>query len=144
MSAPAYAYKPQLEPTIDVQDSDSRRRRRRMVKAAGFARTLTWCTIPLVLVLLYVGLMASLTAQTYRLAADQRLHATLVERNNALRSREAQLESVESLQAAARKLHMSEPQKVAYIFSPAAAQSVPRRLALFVQILGVTRWLGVR
>ncbi len=41
MSAPAYAYKPQLEPTIDSRDSDSRRRRRRIVKAAGFARTLT-------------------------------------------------------------------------------------------------------
>lgn len=144
MSAPAYAYKPQLEPTIDSRDSDSRRRRRRIVKAAGFARTLTFSIIPLVLVLLYVGLMASLTSQTYRLALDQRLHASLVERNNALHSREAQLESVESLQAAARKLHMSEPQKIAFIYSPAAAQPIPRRLALFVQILGVTRWLGVR
>lgn len=144
MGAPAYAYKPQLDAPIDAHDSDSRRRRRRFVKAAGFARTMTWCIIPLALVLLYVGLMAGLTAQTYRLAADQRQHAALLERNNALRSREAQLESVESLQAAARKLHMSEPQKVAFIWTPAAAQPTPRRLALFVQILGVTRWLGVR
>ena len=144
MGAPAYAHKPQLEPTIDANDSDSRRRRRRIGRAAGFARTLTWCIVPLVLVLLYVGLMANLTSQTYRLAADQRLHATLIERNNALHSREAQLESVESLQAAARKLHMGEPQKIAFIFSPATVQPMPPRLALFVQILGVTRWLGVR
>ena len=144
MSAPAYAYKPQLEPPIDPRDSDTRRRRRRIVRAAGFARTLTWCMIPLVLVLAYVGLTASLTAQTYRLAAAQREHAALVDRRNALESRQAQLESIENLEAAARKLHMSEPKKVAVIWTPAAATTAPRRLALFVQILGVTRWLGVR
>jgi hypothetical protein len=144
MASPAYAYKPQLDPAIDSQDSDSRRRRRKIVRAATFARVLTLCLMPLFLVLVYVGLMAGLTAQTYRLTADQRLHASLVDRNNALRSREAQLESVENLEAAARKLHMTEPKKVAFIWTPAAAARAPRRLALFVQILGVTRWLGVR
>jgi hypothetical protein len=144
MGAPAYAYKPQLEPSIDARDSDTRRRRRRITRAAGWARTVTWCAIPLVLVLAYVGLTASLTAQTYHLAAAQRMHATLLDRRGALESRQAQLESIENLEAAARKLHMSEPKKVAVIWTPAPAQSAPRRLALFVQILGVTRWLGVR
>lgn len=144
MGAPAYAHKPQLEPSIDHRDSDTRRRRRRIGRAAGLARMLTWCAIPLFLVLAYVGLTASLTAQTYRLAAAQRVHAALLDRRSALESRQAQLESIENLEAAARKLHMSEPKKVAVIWTPAAAPPAPQRLALFVQILGVTRWLGVR
>jgi hypothetical protein len=95
--------------------------------------------------LLYVGLMAGLTAQTYRLAATVRLHTTLSDRNTALKSQQAALESVENLESAARKLHMSEPKHVAYLWLPGTATRLPqRRFALFVQILGVTRWLGVR
>jgi hypothetical protein len=145
MGAPAYAYKPQLEPRIGFADCISRRRRRRVARAAGVARVASVCVVPLVLVLVYVGLMAELTTQTYRLAADQRVHAALADRNAALRSREAQLESVQNLQAAARRLHMGDPRSVAFIWPPAkAAPRAGRPLALFVQILGVTRWLGVR
>jgi hypothetical protein len=144
MGAAAYAYKPQLGPTIDPQETHSRRKRRRNVKVAGFARRLVYCIIPLVLVLLYVGMMAGLTAQTYRLASAQKVHAALTERNNALRSREAQLESVDRLQAVARQLHMTEPAKVAFLSQPSAPQPVARRFALFAGIVGVTRWLGVR
>jgi hypothetical protein len=144
MGAAAYAYKPQLGSTIDPQETHSRRKRRHRVKLAGFARRLVYCVIPLVLVLLYVGMMAGLTAQTYRLASDQKVRATLVERNNGLRSRVAQLESVDRLQAVARKLHMTEPSKVAFISQPQAPQSQARRFALFAGIIGVTRWLGVR
>jgi cell division protein FtsB len=144
MGAAAYAYKPQLGPTIDPRETHSRRLRRRNVKLAGFARRLIYCVIPLVLVLLYVGMMAGLTAQTYRLASAQRTHATLVDRNNALRSHVAQLESVDRLQAVARRLHMIEPSKFAFISQPQAPQMVARRFALFAGIIGVTRWLGVR
>lgn len=144
MGAAAYAYKPQLGPTIDPRETRSRRERRHRIKLAGFARRLTYCIIPLVLVLLYVGLMAGLTAQTYRLANAQKAHVSLIERNNALRSRVAQLESVDRLQAVARLLHMTEPSRVAFISQPQAPQPVARRFALFAGIVGVTRWLGVR
>src|SRR6202048_4286393 len=144
MAAAAYAYKPQLRSSIDPLETNSRRKRRRRVKIAGNARTLIFCVIPLVLLLMYVGLMAGLTAQTYRLNADQRVHATLIERNNALRSRVAQLESVDRLEGVARQLHMTEPSKVAFITTPAAPRPAVRASALFVRILGVTRWFGVR
>jgi cell division protein FtsB len=144
MATAAYAYKPQLRSSIDPLETNTRRKRRRRVKIAGNARTLIFCVIPLVLLLMYVGLMAGLTAQTYRLNADQRAHATLVERNNALRSRVAQLESVDRLEAVARQLHMTEPNKVAFITTPAAPRTPVRAFALFARILGVTRWFGVR
>lgn len=146
MGATAYAHKPKLGSSIGPHETESRRRRRRLSKAAGLARVLAWCIVPLMLALLYVGIMAQLTTQTYRLAAAQRFHTALVERNNSLRNRVAQLESVQNLQAAARKLHMGEPHRVAFIGAPSIAVAPQRshRLALFVEILGVTRWLGVR
>lgn len=144
MGTAAYAYKPQLGSAIDSRETHSRRKRRRRVKVAGFARKLVSCVIPLVLVLLYVGLTAGLTAQTYRLAASQKLHATLMERNNSLRSRVAQLESMNRLEAVARQLHMTEPSAVAFIGAPPVPQPVAPRFALFAGIFGVTRWLGVR
>jgi cell division protein FtsB len=144
MGAAAYAYKPQLGSPSDPHETDSRRKRRRRVKIAGSARRLIYCVIPLVLLLLYVGLMAGLTAQTYRLAADQRTHATLLERNNALRSRVAELESVDRLEQVARELHMTEPNKVAFINTSAPAQPTPHAFALFARIVAVTRLFGVR
>lgn len=144
MSAAAYAYKPQLRSSIDPLETHSRRKRRRRVTIVGNARKLIFCAVPLVLLLLYVGLMAGLTAQTYRLNADQRVHTVLVERNTALRSRVAQLESVDRLEAVARQLHMTEPSKVAFITTPAAPRPVVRAFALFARILGVTRWFGAR
>src|ERR1700680_229647 len=114
MAAAAYAYKPQLRSSIDPLETNSRRKRRRRVKIAGNARTLIFCVIPLVLLLTYVGLMAGLTAQTYRLNADQRAHATLVERNNALRRRVAQLESVERLEAGARQQHQTQTRNIVF------------------------------
>lgn len=144
MGANAYAYKPQLDSTIDSVETDSRRKRRRSVKTFGNARKLVYCVIPLALLLIYVGGTAGLTAQTYKLAAEQRVHNTLIEENNDLRSRVAQLESVDRLQAVARQLHMAEPNKVAFIASPTAAKPVDRKLAFLARIAGVTRWLGVR
>ena len=144
MAAAAYTYKPQLRSSIDQLETHSRRRRRRRVQIAGNARKLIFCVVPLVLLLLYVGLMAGLTAQTYRLNADQRVHAILLERNTALRSHVAQLESVDRLEAVARQLHMTEPNKVAFITTPATPQPAVRAFALFARILGVTRWFGVR
>jgi len=144
MGAAAYAYKPQLRPGIDAHETDSRRRRRRRTKIAGSARRLVLCIIPLALLLLYVGLMAGLTAQTYRLAADQRVHATLIERNNALRSRVAQLESVGRLEAVARQLHMTDPNKVAFISTRPHAAPGARPFLVFARIVAVTRLFGVR
>ncbi|MDQ6766358.1 MAG: hypothetical protein M3Z41_00885 [Candidatus Eremiobacteraeota bacterium] len=144
MGAVAYAHKPQLDSSIDAHETHTRRKRRRRVKIAGNARKLFYCVIPLVLLLLYVGLMAGLTAQTYRLAADQHVHAALLERNNALRSRVGQLESVDRLQSVARQLHMSEPNKVAFLTTPAPAQAATQPFVLFAQIVSVTRWFGVR
>jgi hypothetical protein len=144
MGAAAYAYKPQLGSSIDPLETHSRRRRRRRIALAGLSRKLVYCVIPLVLMLLYVGLMAGLTGQTYRLAAASRVHATLIERNHALRSRVAQLESVDRLEAVARRLHMTEPSKVAFISTHAPPQPVDQPFALFARIVAVTRWFGVR
>jgi hypothetical protein len=144
VGAAAYAYKPQLRSPLDQQETRSRRQRRRRVKIVGSARKFVYCAIPLALLLLYVGLMAGLTVQTYRLSADQRAHATLLDRNNSLRSSVAQLESVERLQAVARRLHMTEPHQVAFITTPEPPQAVERPFALFVQIAAITRWFGVR
>ncbi len=145
MGAAAYAYKPQLGPTIDPRETNARRGRRTRLRLAGNARKFVYCILPLALILLYVGLMAGLTAQTYKLAADQKLHAGLLARNDALRSRVEQLESVDRLQAVARQLHMTEPTKVAFVATPRTVREVPQhRFALFVTIVGVTRWIGVR
>ncbi|MBV8163288.1 MAG: septum formation initiator family protein [Candidatus Eremiobacteraeota bacterium] len=144
MGAAAYAYKPQLGSVIDPRETDSRRKRRRRTRIAGSARRLVLCVVPLVLVLLYVGLMAGLTAQTYRLAADQRDHTNLIERNNALRSQVAQLESVDRLEAVARQLHMSEPNNVAFITTVPPRPAPARTGALFAHIVAVTRLFGVR
>jgi len=144
MGAAAYAYKPQLGSSIDEQETDSRRKRRRRVKIAGSARRLIYCVVPLALILLYVGLMAGLTAQTYRLAAEQRLHSTLIERNNALRSQVAQLESVDRLESVARSLHMTEPNKVAFVSTKPPLQPAAHPFVLFARIVAVTRLFGVR
>lgn len=114
------------------------------MKAASAAKVLGWSAIPLAMALAYLMMMVGLTTSTYRLAAAQRVHAALLERNTMLRSREAVLESVQNLEDAARKLHMSEPRKVAFVSMPSPAVPVPHRFAFFVQIIGVTRWLGVR
>ncbi len=144
MGAAAYAYKPQLRSAIDPHETHSRRKRRQRWKIAGSARRFVLSIVPLALILLYVGLMAGLTAQTYRLAADQRVHATLLERNNALRSRVAELESVDRLEAAARKLHMTEPNKVAFVTTRAVPQPDPHAFVIFARIVAATRLFGVR
>src|SRR5579864_685414 len=122
----------------------TRRRRRRRTKALSNARLLLLCVVPLTVMILYVALTAGLTAQTYTLGVQQRLHTKLVEKNNELRSRVAELQSVERLQAAARQLHMGEPAKVAVIAFPVAIQPAERRTALLDRIAGVARWLNVR
>jgi hypothetical protein len=145
MGAAAYAYKPQLGSAIGPRETDSRRKRRRRTRIAGSARRLVLCTVPLVLVLLYVGLMAGLTAQTYRLAADQRDHSNLLERNNALKSRVAQLESVDRLEAVARQLHMTEPNTIAFLTTTPPPQPAHAYAGvIFVRIVALTRLFGVR
>jgi len=144
MGAAAYAYKPQLGSVLDSHETDSRRKRRRRTRIAGSARRLVLCTVPLVLVLLYVGLMAGLTAQTYRLAADQRDRTTLIERNNALRSRVAELESVDRLETVARQLHMTEPNSVAFLTTAPPRPAPAHAGVIFAHIVAVTRLFGVR
>lgn len=144
MGAVAYAYKPQLGSLIDPRETDSRRKRRRRTRFAGSARRLVLCVIPLALVLLYVGLMAGLTAQTYRLAAGQREHANLIERNNALQSRVAELESVDRLEAVARQLHMTEPNSVAVLTTMPPRPVAAHPGVIFARIVAVTRLFGVR
>ena len=78
------------------------------------------------------------------MAADQRVHATLIERNNALRSRVAQLESVGRLEAVARQLHMTDPNKVAFISTRPHAAPGARPFLVFARIVAVTRLFGVR
>lgn len=121
-----------------------RRRRRRRTKLLSNARLSALCLIPLAALLLYVALMAGLTAQTYALGQQQRLHAQLVEKNSTLRSRVAQLESVDRLQAVARQLHMSNPAKVAVIAAPLAIRPQQRRAAFLDRIVSMTRWLSAR
>lgn len=146
MAATAYAHKPQIRTHRKEEQHmhASRRRRLRRGKVWTSTRILLFCAIPLCVVLLYVGLMASLTAQTYRLAAEQRTHAKLVERAAELRSQVAQLESVERLQRIARQLHMGEPSKVAAIALPVVANTVERRTAFFDRIGIFAHWLTAR
>ncbi len=146
MSMPAIAqpvYEPR--PPATKRPLSRRRRQRSLAQTLARARLAAWCAVPLVLILLYVAGTADLTTQTYRLAAAQRLHATLAERNAALRSRVAELESVQNLQAVARKLHMTEPRSIAFLPLPSAGPPRPApRVALFARFLGLTRWIGAR
>lgn len=144
MPAVAYAYKPQLGSAIDPRETDSRRKRRRRTRLFGSARRLVLCIVPLALVLLYVGLMAGLTSQTYRLAADQHDRANLIERNNALLSRVAELESVDRLEAVARQLHMTEPNSMAFVTIAPPREIAAHTGVIFARIVAVTRLFGVR
>lgn len=150
MAVAAYAYKPQLEANGnrpgDGQGAGRRPRSEsnRRLKIFANAKVLGFCLAPVVMVLLYVGLMAGLTAQTYRLSAQERLRSDLIQRDADLRSRVAQLESVDRLQAVARQLHMGVPKRVAVLSLPKAPVAAPRRTALLERIAGVAHWLVVR
>lgn len=121
-----------------------RRVRRRRTKVLSGARWSAICVAPLIVLLLYVALTAGLTAQTYTLGREQRTHARLLEQNTLLRSRVAQLQSVERLQATAHALHMTEPAQVALIDLPSAAAAPERRAAFFQRLASIARWLDVR
>ncbi|HLW38609.1 MAG TPA: hypothetical protein VKR99_09295 [Candidatus Eremiobacteraceae bacterium] len=144
MALAARAHPQQADVRTSPIQPDVRRRRRRRTKLLTNARLCTLCVVPLLALLLYVALMSGLTAQTYALGVQQQLHAQLAERNTALRSRVAQLESVGRLQAVARQLHMSEPTKVAVISQPVASRPPQRRAALLERIVSMTRWLSAR
>ncbi|MGI8737153.1 MAG: hypothetical protein ACR2KS_07780 [Candidatus Eremiobacter antarcticus] len=146
----AYAYKPQLEANAkregDGHEAGRRLRweSRRRLKVFANAKALGFCLAPVIMVLLYVGLMAGLTAQTYRLSAQERLRSDLIQRDASLRSRVAQLESVDRLQAVARQLHMGPPKRVAVLPLPRAPVAEQRRTALLERVAGVAHWLVVR
>lgn len=132
------------EPAVPFIQPAVRRRRRRRTKLLSSARVCLLCVVPLLALLLYVALMAGLTAQTYALGLQQQTHARLVERNSALRSRVAQLESVNRLQAVAAQLHMAAPPKVAVIEAPLAIRPPQPRAAFLQRIVSMTRWLSAR
>src|SRR5579863_6825804 len=96
------------------------RRLRVRVASRGMAIAL-FAAVPLAFVLAYVFLTAQLTAQTYRLHDAQARQAVLSQQDAELRDQVAQLESLPRLEAAAAKLHMTVPSKVALVAPPAAA-----------------------
>jgi hypothetical protein len=96
--------------------------------------------VPLALLILYVGLTAQLTAQTYRLADDRAREAQLLQTNNVLHAQVGQLESLSRLEAAAVKLHMTYPKRVSIIALPGSPKPQPENTALAF----VARLLHVR
>lgn len=133
-----------IEQTTESLLPQVRRLRRRRSKVLSGARWSMICVAPLVVLLLYVALTAGLTAQTYSLGREQRTHARLLEQNTELRSRVAQLQSVERLQATARALHMTEPAQVALIDLPAGPAAPARKAAFLQRLASIARWLDAR
>jgi hypothetical protein len=142
MALAARIYRPE-----EAQPSRHRlnRSNRLRVRVAGRGmRTASLTAIPLALILVYVGLTAQLTAQTYRLHDDQARQSALLARNTELRQQVARLESLPRLEAAAAKLHMTVPPGVA-LLAPALAVPQARPLtALAASIEDVRKWFGIR
>lgn len=112
-------------------------------KTAFTARLIATALVPLLALLVYVGLTAELTAQTYRLNADQTLQSQLVRTDDNLHQRLAQLQSVARLEAAAAALHMREPSQVAVITLPSASTK-PTTTALAAGIASFKRLFSLR
>jgi hypothetical protein len=122
-----------------------KRSNRHRVRVAGRGmRNASLAVIPLVLILVYVGLTAQLTAQTYRLHDDQALQTALVARNTELRQQVARLESLPRLEAAAAKLHMTVPPGVALLAPEQPAPQPRPQTALAASIEDVRKWFGLR
>ena len=136
----AVAYKYVREPvmkTISRRLDPEARFHNRIVTGKRKARMQRWwsakltllVSVPLLLILSYVGLTAEVTSQTYRLAADQAQQAKLLQTDDELRQRLVQLQSVERLEAAAAVLGMKEPARISVITLPRTAPKVPPTLA---------------
>lgn len=91
------------------------------------------------LVLGYVGMTVELTAQTYRLSADQNRHAALAQTTASLQQRLAQLESMPRLERAAAQLHMTDPRQVVVIAIPSLAQA-RHAPTLAMRLANLARW----
>ena len=104
-------------------------KRRARLQRWSSARLALLIVLPLFAILSYVGLTAELTAQTYRLAADQSTQAQLLQSDDELRQRLAQLQSVAQLESAAARLGMKEPARISVITLPAPPHKAPPTLA---------------
>ena len=136
----ALAYKPTrdrvLPPPRPPTLRPARRAARRKAGAAACYAVFTFVT--LLMLVAYVGLTAELAAQTYRLNADQIQQAQLVQADDELRQRVAQLQSVAKLEAAAAALHMKEPAHVAVLTLPPASTK-PTKAALGARLASFKR-----
>jgi hypothetical protein len=112
-------------------------------KVALTARLIALAIVPLVMLFVYVGLTAELAAQSYRLNADQTRQAQLVQTDDSLHQRLAQLQSVARLEAAAAALHMREPSHVAVITLPSTSTK-PTTTALAAGIASFKRLFSLR
>jgi hypothetical protein len=112
-------------------------------KTAFTARVISLAVVPLLALFVYVGLTAELAAQTYRLNADQTLQTQLVQTDDNLHQRLAQLQSVAQLEAAAAALHMREPSHIVVITLPPASTK-PTTTALAAGIASFKRLFSLR
>jgi cell division protein FtsB len=123
----------------------SARRRVRRVKArvaTSRARIGLLAAIPVIFATAYIWLNSTLTAQTYQLHDAQQRGAVLMRHYNELRQQEAKLESLPRLQAAAAKLHMTAPQRVAVLEPPQTPSAA--KPAIGATLADMVRWFGVR
>ena len=117
----ALAFKPARDRILAPPPRMTRSRPTKRVarrKAGAAARYVIFALVPLLSLIAYVGLTDELAAQTYRLNADQAQQAQLVQTDDELRQRVAQLQSVAKLEAAAAALHMKEPAHIAVLTLP--------------------------
>lgn len=100
---------------------------------------------PLLLIVAYVWLTAQLTAQSYRLHDAQARQVALLQQEAVLRQDVASLESLPRLEAAAAKLHMTVPTRVALV-APAATETAQRRsvTTIAASIAGIRHWFALR
>lgn len=117
-----------------------RRARRKRGNAAFRLRVGLVSGLLLAAVLAYVGMTAELTAQTYRLSADQTHHAELAQSTDALAQRLAQMQSLPRLEIAAARLHMAQPQRVVVIALPTIARVRPP-MTFAARLSNLTKWL---
>jgi len=129
----------------DVRHAPSGKRARRVrVRTAGKGvKIASLAAVPVALLLTYVWLTAQLTAQTYRLHDDQARQTVLVQRDNELKQKVAQLESLPRLEAAAAKLHMTVPPSVSLV-APLTPPKTSAQTALAASLADVRKWFGIR
>jgi len=132
-----------VEPRRPNAATGARVRRLRANAASKRLRIFAFVVFPLALVVGYVWLTALLTAQTYRLHDEQQRQVALVQEYHQLRAQVADLESLPRLEAAAAKLHMTVPGRVALV-APARSAPVERHAVLTASIAGIMHWFSAR